>query len=65
MPAKAFVIRFPNGDFEYDLTATGRALPAVGETLRRKGLVWSVVSVTPDDLGHTVHVERVGAQKSE
>ena len=29
MPARAFVIRFPNGDFEYDFTR--RALPRIGD----------------------------------
>ena len=64
MPAKAFVIRYPNGDFEYDLTATGRALPAVGEKLRRKGVLWLVTRITKDQ-PDTVHVERVDARKSE
>ena len=36
MPGKAFVIRFPSGDFEYDLTVTGRDLPVVGDTIRRR-----------------------------
>jgi hypothetical protein len=35
VPAKAFVIRFPNGDFEYDFTR--RTLPSIGGTIRRKG----------------------------
>ena len=64
MPAKAFVIRYPSGDFEYNLTVAGRALPAVGEKLRRKGVLWLVTRITknhPD----TVHVERVDARKSE
>jgi hypothetical protein len=39
MPGKAFVIRFPSGDFEYDVTVTGRALSAVGDTMRRKGVL--------------------------
>ncbi|HEX5701410.1 MAG TPA: hypothetical protein VFX77_12240 [Rubrobacter sp.] len=63
MPGKAFVIRFPNGDFEYDLTVTGRALPAVGDTMRRKGVLWLVTRVT-HELVEIVHVERVDASKS-
>ena len=39
MPGKAFVIRFPSGDFEYDLTVTGRALPAVGVCAAAGGCV--------------------------
>lgn len=64
MPGKAFVIRFPSGDFEYDLTVTGRALPTIGDTMRRQGVLWSVVRITPDRVD-TVHVERVDAPKSE
>ena len=43
---KAFVIRFPSGDFEYDLTVTGRALPVLGDTMRRKGVLWLVTRIT-------------------
>ena len=53
MPARGFVIRFPDGDFEYDFTRAGA--PSVGETLRRKGSLWSVVRINDDDL-LTVHV---------
>ncbi len=63
MPAKAFVIRFPNGDFEYDVTR--RAIPSIGETVRKQGLLWSVTRITHDSFQRvgveTVHVERVDA----
>lgn len=59
MPARAFVIRFPNGDFEYDLTR--RALPSIGDTLRRQGVLWLVTRITLDRV-ETVHVERVAAE---
>jgi hypothetical protein len=61
MPAKAFVIRFPSGDFEYDMTR--RAVPLVGDQLRRRGLLWSVARITQDGI-HTVHVERVVGPES-
>jgi len=64
MPGKAFVIRFPSGDFEYDLTVTGRALPAVGNTLRRKGVLWLVTRITHERV-EVVHVERVEAREAE
>jgi hypothetical protein len=62
MPAKAFVIRFPNGDFEYDMRRA--VAPSVGETIRKKGLLWSVTRVTQDE-PITVHVTRVAAPKSK
>jgi hypothetical protein len=43
MPARAFVIQFPDGDFEYDFTRG--AAPSVGQTLRRRGSLWSVTRV--------------------
>jgi hypothetical protein len=58
MPARAFVIRFPNGDFEYDMRRG--AAPTVGETMRKKGLLWSVIRVTQDER-LTVHLARVDA----
>ena len=57
MPGRAYVIRFPSGDFEYDLTVTGHDLPAVGDTLSRKGVRWRVTQIT-QELVHVVHVER-------
>lgn len=55
MPARAFVIRFPDGDFEYDLTRS--VPPSVGETLRRRGVSWCVTERTQEDV-LTLHVER-------
>ena len=55
------MIRFPNGDFEYSLTP--RAVPSIGETLRRKGVLWLVTQITREVV-EIVHVERVDAQKS-
>jgi hypothetical protein len=61
MPAKAFVIRFPNGDYEYELSR--RAAPAIGETVRRKGVLWKVARITQGAITQdgidTVHVEPV------
>jgi hypothetical protein len=54
MAARAFVIRFPNGDFEYDVT--GRAIPSVGETLRRRGMLWRVIRRARNSVLE-VHVE--------
>jgi len=62
MLTKAFVIRFPNGDFEYDLSR--RAVPSIGETLRRKGVLWLVTRITFDRV-ETLHVERVPAEVSK
>jgi hypothetical protein len=57
------VIRFPSGDFEYDLTVTGRALPAV-DTMRRKGVLWLVTRIT-QELVEVVDVVRVDPRKAE
>jgi len=46
MPARAFVIRFPNGDFEYDLTR--RALPRIGDRFKRRRTLWQVTSSAQD-----------------
>ena len=64
MPGKAFVIRFPSGDFEYDLTVAGRGLPAVGDTMRRRGVLWLVTQIT-QELVQVVHVERVDPRRAE
>lgn len=61
MLTKAFVIRFPNGDFEYDLSR--RAVPSIGETLRRKGVLWQVTRITFETV-ETLHVVRVPAEVS-
>jgi hypothetical protein len=61
MPAKAFVIRFPNGDYEYELSR--RAAPAMGETVRRNGALWKVVRITQGAITQdgidTMYVQRV------
>jgi hypothetical protein len=62
MPAKAFVIRFPDGDFEYDMRRA--VAPRVGETIRKKGLLWKVMRVTRDE-PVIVHVARTDAPKSK
>jgi hypothetical protein len=62
VPARAFVIRFPNGDFEYDFTR-GR-LPSIGDKMRRHGLLWLVTRITRGRVA-TVHVERVDRAQSE
>ena len=56
MPAKAFVIRFPDGDFEYDFTRL--PVPSIGDQMYRKRLLWSVTRITEDHVA-TVHVQRV------
>jgi hypothetical protein len=53
--ARAFVIRFPNGDFEYDFTRS--VAPSVGDTLRRLGKSWRVTRRTEGDV-FTIFVER-------
>jgi hypothetical protein len=45
MPGRLFEIRYPNGDYEMD-AFTQQAPPDVGETLRRRGRLWRVVSRT-------------------
>lgn len=57
--ARAFIIRFPNGDFEYDLSRS--AIPAIGATIRRQGVLWSVVRVNGDDV-REIHVEQTPEQ---
>jgi hypothetical protein len=61
MPAKAFVIRFPNGDYEYNVAR--RPTPRIGETLRRRGALWLVDRITQGAITQdgidTVHVEPV------
>jgi hypothetical protein len=54
MPAQAFVIQFPDGYFEYDFTRG--AAPAIGQTLRRRGLLWSVIGVDGERVV-TIYVE--------
>ena len=62
IPASAFVIRFPNGDYEYDVTRS--PVPTIGETMRRKGLLWSVTRITQNGVV-TVHVQRAETRESQ
>ena len=60
MPAKALLIRYPDGDFEYEFTRL--ALPVIGDTMKRKGEFWRVTRITRDSVP-TAYVERAeGAQ---
>jgi hypothetical protein len=62
MPAKAVLIRFPDGDYEYE--ATRRDIPSLGETMRRKGQLWTVTRITGDGPA-TVHVEPVPGESAD
>ena len=62
MPATALVIRFPDGDYEYDVTR--RPVPSVGDTLLKTGLLWSVEQVTQGERV-TVHLAPVNAPESK
>ena len=63
MPSRAFVVRFPNGDFEYDVHS--RAAPEVGDTMRRRGALWKVTTRDARDAVLTVHVEAVDERTSD
>jgi len=56
MREQTFVIRYPNGDFEYAFT--GQPPPVVGDTLSRKGESWCVTRLVGRDVV-TAYVERV------
>jgi hypothetical protein len=58
MAGSAFVIVFPNGDFEYGVRQG--AAPTIGDKIRRRGVLWSVASITRGSIA-TLHVERVDA----
>jgi hypothetical protein len=58
MAARAFVIVFPNGDYEYGVRQG--AQPTIGDMIRRRGVLWSVTSITRGSVA-TMHVERVDA----
>jgi hypothetical protein len=62
MPTKAVLIRFPDGDYEYE--ATRRDIPSLGETMRRKGQLWTVTRITGDGPA-TVHVEPVPGESAD
>jgi hypothetical protein len=46
MAPDTYVIRFPNGDFEY--AATPRSMPSVGDSIHRNGTLWLVTRVMHD-----------------
>jgi hypothetical protein len=50
------VIIFPSGDYEYNVSPGD--VPTVGDTIRRKGVLWSVAGITRGTIT-TLHVERV------
>ena len=56
------MIRFPDGDYEY--TATERPGPHVGETIRRKGVLWLVTRVVKDGAS-MIYVEPAEEQLGE
>jgi hypothetical protein len=58
MAGSAFVIVFPNGDYEYDMRQA--STPTIGDKIRRRGVLWSVASITRGSVA-TLHVERVDA----
>ena len=58
----AFVIRFPDGAYEYRTTLG--AMPALGEKLTIKGEVWSVTQIRRDGVV-SVNVERVDRKDEE
>jgi hypothetical protein len=49
----AYVIRFPDGDFEYVVSPT--PAPSVGAKLKRRNAVWKVTEVVESE-PVTVHV---------
>jgi hypothetical protein len=56
VPGRLYEIRFPDGAFEVDASLQ-HPPPAVGDTIRRKGKVWKVVSATSDRAPVVVRVE--------
>jgi hypothetical protein len=52
----------PNGDYEYDVGR--RAAPTIGDTVRRRGVLWSVTKITQDTVV-TLHVERADAPAAQ
>lgn len=63
MPTTGFMIRFPDGDYEYDMRR--RDAPVVGETLHRLGVLWKVRKRTARDGLVTIDVEPVDGVRSE
>lgn len=62
MAPDTFVIRFPDGDFEY--AATTHAVPSVGDSMYRRGTYWLVTRVIHDGAS-TVYVESADEQRRE
>ena len=62
MAPDTYVIRFPDGDFQY--AATDRRMPSVGDTIHRMGADWVVTRVVHDGAS-TVYVERAEEELSE
>jgi hypothetical protein len=62
MAPDTFVIRFPDGDFQYIVTE--HRVPSVGETIHRMGAAWLVTRVVHDGAS-TVYVERAEEQLGE
>ena len=62
MAPDTFVIRFPDGDFEY--AATTQAVPSVGDSIYRRGADWVVTRVVHDGAA-TVYVESADEQRHE
>jgi hypothetical protein len=56
IPAQALLIRYPDGDFEYDFIR--QALPVIGDTVRGKGERWRVTRLVESGV-LTAYVERV------
>jgi hypothetical protein len=54
MSTPGFLIRYPNGEYEYSLTQRG--IPSIGDHLRRKGSLWVVKHVNGNG-NATVFVE--------
>jgi hypothetical protein len=50
-----FEIRYPDGDFEFDVTEHG--LPSIGETIRRKHRLWRVTRIAYGQRA-VLHVKR-------
>lgn len=49
--SRVICVRYPNGDSEWSSAAE---IPEVGDTLRRGGQAWQVVSVEKDAFGNPV-----------
>jgi len=41
VPGRIYEVRFPNGDFELD-AGSQNPPPSVGDTIRRRGQLWTV-----------------------